>query len=184
MRPPRLALLCLLLLALLAAGCGSDDEGSSGGDDRAADTTPSDTAASTTETESEPPTADLKDTDVKPAIPKPTGSPPDKLVKEDIVKGKGRAAKSGDTVSVQYVGVSFSNGQEFDASWDRGQAFTFPLGGGQVIPGWDKGVVGMKVGGRRELTIPPELAYGAQGAPPSIAPNETLVFVVDLQKIQ
>jgi peptidylprolyl isomerase len=188
MRSPRLALLALLLLALIAAGCGSDDDSSSGSGDRAADNTASDTTATTdTETstaDTEPPTGGLKNTKGKPVIDKPTGSPPDKLVKEDIVVGKGRAAKNGDTVSVQYVGVSFSNGQEFDASWDRGQAFTFPLGGGQVIPGWDKGIVGMKVGGRRQLTIPPELAYGAQGAPPSIAPNETLVFVVDLQKIQ
>jgi peptidylprolyl isomerase len=181
MRLPRLALLALLLLALTAAGCGSDDEGSSGSGDGGGETA-AETQAATTETG--PPTADLEDTDVKPAIDKPTGSPPDKLVKEDIVKGKGRAAKSGDTVSVQYVGVNFSNGQEFDASWDRGQPFSFPLGAGQVIPGWDKGVAGMKVGGRRQLTIPPELGYGAQGSPPAIPPNETLVFVVDLLEIQ
>ena len=84
---------------------------------------------------------------------------------------------------VQYVGVAQSTGKQFDASWDRGQAFDFPLGQGEVIPGWDEGIVGMKVGGRRQLTIPPDQAYGAQGAPPDIGPNETLVFVVDLKKI-
>ena len=114
---------------------------------------------------------------------KPTGSPPRKLVTEDIVKGKGRAAKAGDSVTVQYVGVSFSTGEQFDASWDIGQPFNFPLGAGQVIPGWDKGIAGMRPGGRRVLTIPPELAYGAEGFPPDIAPNETLVFVVDLVSI-
>jgi peptidylprolyl isomerase len=181
MRPSRVVLLALLLLSLIAAGCGSDDEGSSGVGDKAADTS-AETQAATTETG--PPTADIKDVKVKPVIDKPTGSPPNKLVKEDIVVGKGRAAKNGDTVSVQYVGVNFSNGQEFDASWDRGQPFSFALGGGMVIKGWDKGLVGMKVGGRRQLTIPPELGYGAAGSPPAIPPNETLVFVVDMQKIQ
>jgi peptidylprolyl isomerase len=100
------------------------------------------------------------------------------------VKGKGKAAKAGDTVSVQYVGNSWSTGTQFDASWDRGsEPFTFPLGAGQVIPGWDQGIVGMKKGGRRLLVIPPDLAYGDQSPSPDIGPNETLVFVVDLQKI-
>ena len=105
----------------------------------------------------------LEDTSVKPEIPKPSGSPPRKLEKEDIVKGKGPAAKAGDTVVVHYAGVSFSTGEEFDASWNAGQPFSFPLGGGAVIPGWDEGVAGMRKGGRRQLTIPPELAYGAAG---------------------
>ena len=83
-------------------------------------------------------------------------------------------------MTVQYVGVTFSTGEQFDASWDSGQPFSFQLGGGQVIPGWDRGLKGMRKGGRRELTIPPTLAYGAQGSPPAIGPNETLVFVVDL----
>lgn len=177
MRLPRIALLALLLLSLIAAGCGSDDEGSSGGSKT------TDSGSKTATTDTGPPTADLENTDVKPVIEKATGSPPRKLVVEDIVKGKGPAAKSGDTVAVQYVGANFSNGEEFDASWDRGQPFSFPLGSGQVIKGWDKGVVGMRVGGRRQLTIPPELGYGAQGSPPTIPPNETLIFVVDLLKI-
>jgi len=123
-------------------------------------------------------------TDVKkkPEIAKPSGEPPTKLYSRDIVEGKGEAAKSGDSVSVQYVGVSFSNGEEFDASWERPDPFEFQLGQGSVIKGWDEGVVGMRPGGRRLLVIPPDLAYGPQGQG-SIGPNETLLFVVDLEKI-
>ena len=117
-------------------------------------------------------------------IEKPTGAPPRKLVKEDIVKGSGPGAKPGDTVVVNYVGVSFSTGEEFDASWDSGQTFPVQLGAGGVIEGWEKGLVGIKKGGRRELVIPPELGYGAQGSPPAIAPNETLVFVIDAVDIR
>ena len=121
-----------------------------------------------------------KDLDTKPAIPEPAGTPPKKLEIEDVVKGTGKRARNGSNVTVQYVGVSFSTGVQFDASWDSGQPFEFALGTGSVIAGWDKGVKGMKVGGRRKLTIPPDLGYGAQGSPPSIAPNETLIFVIDL----
>jgi peptidylprolyl isomerase len=178
----RLRLLALLALLILAfAGCGSDDD--EGSSDSGSSTAAAETEQQPAQTETEA-AADPKDTGVKPVIDKPTGSPPKKLVKEDIVKGKGKAAKAGDNVSVQYVGVSFSNGEQFDASWDRGQPFTFQLGTGGVIPGWDKGLIGMKEGGRRKLTIPPEMAYGSQGTPDgSIAPNETLVFVVDLEKV-
>ncbi len=119
----------------------------------------------------------------KPEIPAPTGEPPTELVKEDIVVGKGRAAKEGDQVTVHYVGVNFSTGDQFDASWDGGAPATFQLAQGQLIDGWVQGMKGMKVGGRRKLTIPAELAYGAQGSPPAIPPNETLVFVIDLKKI-
>lgn len=121
-----------------------------------------------------------KDLKSKPAIPKPTGKPPKALVVKDIVKGTGATAKAGDAITVQYVGVDFKTGKQFDASWDRGQPFQFQLGAQMVIPGWDQGVAGMKVGGRRELVIPPDLAYGPQGQPPAIAPNATLVFVIDL----
>jgi peptidylprolyl isomerase len=121
-----------------------------------------------------------KDLKSKPAIPKPTGKAPKTLVAKDIVKGKGATAKAGDAITVQYVGVDFKTGEQFDASWDRGQPFQFQLGAQMVIPGWDQGVAGMKVGGRRELIIPPDLAYGPQGQPPAIAPNATLVFVIDL----
>jgi peptidylprolyl isomerase len=97
--------------------------------------------------------------------------------------GKGKRAKKGDEVTVQYVGVSFSTGQQFDASWDSGQPFPFTLGAGMVIPGWDRGVAGMREGGRRMLTIPPDLAYGTAGSPPAIGPDETLIFVVDMVEV-
>jgi peptidylprolyl isomerase len=122
------------------------------------------------------------DLGTKPEVPQPDGSPPDELVTDDVVVGEGAAAKPGDQVAVHYVGVSFSTGKQFDSSWDRGAPFDFPLGAGRVIQGWDYGVTGMRQGGRRTLVIPPELGYGARGAGP-IAPNETLVFVVDLLKI-
>jgi peptidylprolyl isomerase len=118
----------------------------------------------------------------KPEVPQPSGTPPDELATDDVVVGDGAAAKPGDHVAVHYVGVSFSNGTQFDSSWDRGAPFDFPLGAGRVIKGWDFGVTGMREGGRRTLVIPPELGYGARGMGP-IAPNETLVFVVDLVKV-
>jgi peptidylprolyl isomerase len=183
MLPPpmaRLVALLALIAALGLAACGDDD------DDGGGDGSPAPAARQQTETEptqSEQREA-LKDTSTKPVIPRPSGSPPRRLQKDDIVRGKGPAAKPGDTVLVHYAGVTFSTGEEFDASWNRGEPFPFPLGGGQVIEGWDRGIVGMKVGGRRILTIPPELAYGANGFPPAIGPNETLVFVVDLLEIQ
>jgi peptidylprolyl isomerase len=169
---------CLLVLVLALAACGDDD------DEPAAQGT-TDTQATTAEEPS--PSAQreaLEDTSTKPEIPKPSGSPPRKLVKQDLVKGKGPAAKPGDTLTVNYVGVAFSTGDEFDASWDRGQPFDVPLGAGRVIKGWDQGLVGMRKGGRRMLTIPPELGYGHEGYPPTIAPNETLIFVIDLVAIK
>ncbi|MFI1017172.1 FKBP-type peptidyl-prolyl cis-trans isomerase [Streptomyces sp. NPDC020965] len=116
----------------------------------------------------------------KPEIDFPGGEPPKDLEIKDIWEGDGAVAKAGDVVSVHYVGVAFSTGEEFDASWNRGQQFRFPLGGGQVIAGWDQGVQGMKVGGRRQLTIPARLGYGDRGAGGRIKPGETLIFVVDL----
>ncbi|KAB8189376.1 FKBP-type peptidyl-prolyl cis-trans isomerase [Nonomuraea phyllanthi] len=116
----------------------------------------------------------------KPEIDFPEGAPPSDLEIVDLSVGDGPEAKPGQNVRVHYVGVSFSTGEEFDASWNRGQAFEFPLGAGRVIGGWDQGVAGMKVGGRRRLVIPPHLGYGHRGAPPRIKPNETLIFVVDL----
>ena len=116
----------------------------------------------------------------KPTVEVPDGPPPSELVVEDLSVGDGREATSGSTCTMQYVGVAWSTQQQFDASWDRGEPFTFALGQGMVIPGWDQGVAGMKVGGRRQLVIPPDLAYGEQGSPPAIGPDETLVFVVDL----
>jgi peptidylprolyl isomerase len=120
----------------------------------------------------------------KPKVEVPDGPPPKTLQTDDITEGEGAEAQPGDTLTMQYVGVNYSNGKEFDASWDSGQPFTFQLGAGSVIPGWDQGIQGMKVGGRRELIIPPDLGYGAQGSPPDIPPNETLVFIVDLLDVQ
>jgi peptidylprolyl isomerase len=168
----------LMLLALMAlAGCGDDNDGEA--------TTQAERQASTSEEPS--PSAQreaLKDTSTKPVIPKPSGSPPRRLEKEDIVKGKGPAAKPGDTVTVSYVGVTFSTGHEFEVPWDRGQPSDVTLGAGRVIEGWERGLVGIRKGGRRMLTIPPELAFGTDGHPPSIGPNETLVFVVDALDIK
>jgi peptidylprolyl isomerase len=117
----------------------------------------------------------------RPQIAKPEGDIPFDLGVEDLVIGDGAEAVNGTKVSVHYVGVAFSTGDEFDASWNRGQPFQFKLGKGQVIPGWDAGVAGMRVGGRRQLTIPSAMAYGARGAGGGvIKPHEPLVFVVDL----
>ena len=119
----------------------------------------------------------------KPEVEKPTGDIPFELIVDDIVVGDGDEATNGKKVTVHYVGVAFSTGDEFDASWNRGQAFSFKLGKGQVIHGWDAGVQGMKVGGRRKLTIPSAMAYGARGAGNVIKPHEPLVFVVDLRAV-
>ena len=116
----------------------------------------------------------------KPEVTIPDTPPPADLVIEDLVVGDGPEATPGQPVEVHYVGVAWSTGREFDASWDRGGSFGFRLGAGQVITGWDEGVAGMKRGGRRRLTIPPAKGYGAAGAGGVIGPNETLVFVVDL----
>ena len=179
-----LLILPLLLATLLFAACG--DDSSSSDEETAA--TPTATEAAT-----ETPAAPSGDSGVKvtgelgekPEIEVPEGgTPPTELVIEDIEKGKGPKAKAGDTVAVQYVGVLYKDGQQFDASWDNGGTpFEFALGQGMVIPGWDQGVEGMQAGGRRVLTIPPDLAYGATGQGP-IGPNETLVFVVDLEEIK
>jgi peptidylprolyl isomerase len=157
----------VICAAIVVAGCGDDN--SSKPD---AQTSGSETTTATAPERS------------KPDVRVPKGSPPKRLVIKDLIKGKGRVARSSDQVTVQYVGVDHKTGKQFDASWDRGQPFFFQLGGGQVIPGWDKGVAGMAVGGRRELIIPPKLAYGREGQPPAIRRNATLVFVIDLIKVQ
>jgi len=171
----RIALTLIAVVAVLAVtACGDEDESGAGAAQK----------PDATQTETAPSEDALKDTSTKPEIPKPTGIPPRKLVKQDIVKGKGPGAKAGDTVTVNYVGMNFSNGVEFDSSWDSGQPFPVQLGAGMVIEGWDKGLVGIRKGGRRMLTIPPEMGYGAEGYPPDIPPNETLVFVVDAVSIE
>ncbi|HZU79586.1 MAG TPA: FKBP-type peptidyl-prolyl cis-trans isomerase [Acidimicrobiales bacterium] len=119
----------------------------------------------------------------KPTVVVPSGSPPKQLLTHDLIVGTGATIQSGQTVTMQYVGYSWSSKQQFDASWDRGQPFSFTFGVGQVIPGWDQGLAGMKVGGRRELVIPPALGYGSSSPGPGIAANDTLVFVVDLVNV-
>jgi peptidylprolyl isomerase len=120
----------------------------------------------------------------KPEIDVPEGSAPADLVVEDVKEGDGQEARPGDTISAHYVGVAHSTGEEFDASWNRGAPLDFRLGVGQVIKGWDDGIVGMKVGGRRKLTIPSHLGYGDRGAGAAIKPGETLIFVVDLVDVR
>jgi peptidylprolyl isomerase len=164
--PLSIVSLCLAL-ALAIAGCGSSGDSSS---------TPSTSAA----TAAEKPDGGATDLNKKPKVTVPSGPAPKKLEEREIVEGAGAEAKAGDEVTVQYVGVGYDSKKEFDSSWSRSEPFTFTLGAGEVIPGWDQGVAGMKVGGRRELTIPANLAYGPTGSPPVIGPNETLIFVVDL----
>ena len=182
--PVRLKLVILtfaLLLAAGIAGCGGDNTSKAepGATPDAAATAPAPSA----------PNVDAivagigKNTKKKPKIVRPEGDPPTKLVVKDIVKGTGRKAKAGDMLTMQYVGVSWSNGEQFDASWDRSEPFRFQLGAGMVIPGWDQAMVGMRKGGRRLLIIPPDLGYGDAGAGGAIGPNETLIFAVDLVKI-
>jgi peptidylprolyl isomerase len=179
------AALATLGLTVLIAGCGSSSSNSSIGvgqenkADEALATATSSTPTSTspTATVKTPTTGPLSK---EPKVTPPTGPSPTKLVTKDLIVGTGPEAKAGEQVTVNYVGVLYKGGKEFDASWKRNETFPFVLGKGQVIPGWDQGVAGMKVGGRRELIIPAELAYGAKGSPPSIPPNSALVFVVDL----
>jgi peptidylprolyl isomerase len=153
---------------LAIAGCGGSDDSS----------TESSAAAESTAT-----TNESSAEKTKPKVTVPKGAPPKQLEVKDLEEGTGAEAKAGDEVTVQYVGVNYKNGKEFDSSWSRSEPFPLTLGAGSVIPGWEQGIEGMKVGGRRELIIPPELAYGETGYPPSIAPNETLVFVIDLLEV-
>jgi peptidylprolyl isomerase len=177
----------LAAVALIAAGCGDDKKSGSDTTGSNAATTPAATSTAAPAPKASsgqaPAVKNATDLSKKPDITTPAGDPPTSLIKKDLVVGKGPAIKPGQMATVQYVGNSWSTGKQFDASWDRGQPFSFPLGQGQVIQGWDTGVKGMKVGGRRELVIPPDQAYGAQSPGPGIGPNETLVFVVDLKRI-
>jgi peptidylprolyl isomerase len=176
MSPRRPILAGLAVLALALAGCGSDDNKSSS-DSASAST-------SGTQQSTAPANTNGQDLTKKPTIKTPGGKPPTDLVVKDLVKGTGRTAVPGANATVDYVGVLYKNGKQFDASWDRGQPFTFNLGAGMVIPGWDRGVVGMKVGGRRELIIPADQAYGAQSPSPDIPANSALIFGIDLKNLQ
>jgi peptidylprolyl isomerase len=175
-RPLRALLPVVLLLTLAAVGCGSDSSAKPA--DRAT-STPADPAREVDRIASQIATKLSQ----RPKIPAPKGRPPANLVKKDIVKGTGAKVKPGVPISVQYVGASWSDGKEFDASWNRGQAFPLTIPG-QVIEGWNEGILGMRQGGRRLLIIPPLKGYGPNGTPDgSIKPNETLAFVIDADKV-
>jgi peptidylprolyl isomerase len=171
MRGRLLLLIAAICAALAFAGCGGDDS----------TTSEATTASEATTTEE---SAETAPEGTKPKVTVPKGPPPKKLEIKEITKGEGAEAKAGDYVTVHYVGVGYDSKEQFDASWDRGEPFSFSLGAGEVIGGWDQGVAGMKVGGRRELIIPPDLGYGPAGSPPTIGKNETLIFVVDLLSVE
>ena len=177
-----LASILALCIALAVAGCGGDDSTTESTEATQTTATESSEAAESTTSPAKKSKPAAKKT--KPKVSVPGGPPPKKLEIEDLEEGTGAAAEAGNTVTVQYVGVGYQSGKEFDTSWGRPKPFIFQLGVGKVIPGWDQGIEGMKVGGRRELVIPPELAYGETGIPPSIGPNETLIFVVDLLAVE
>ena len=179
--------LATLGAAVLIAGCGSSSSSSTigVGDENSANNTLATSTSTTPTTSTSPTTASVKTPasgplSKEPTVTPPSGPAPAKLVTKELIVGTGPEAKAGDSVTVNYVGVLYKGGKVFDASWKRNETFPFVLGKSQVIPGWEQGIVGMKVGGRRELIIPAELAYGAKGSPPTIPPNSALIFVVDL----
>ena len=166
-----------LAAVLLIAGCGGSSSESSigiGQENKADEALAKSGEVAVAKTPTSGPLAS------EPKVTPPSGAAPTKLVTKELIPGTGKEAKAGETVTVNYVGVLYKGGKEFDASWKRKEPFQFKLGQGQVIKGWDQGVAGMKVGGRRELIIPSELGYGATGSPPAIPANAPLVFVVDL----
>lgn len=178
----------LVALGTLAAGCGSGGSVSSGSTTTAGSAATSTSAATsattaiTLVTSGLPAVSNAKNMSAAP-VPAAGGSPPPTTLEaEDLVVGTGAAAADGMTVKVQYVGANYADGKVFDSSWSRGQPASFPLSG--VIAGFKDAIIGMKVGGRREVVIPPNLGYGPQGQPPTIQPNETLVFVIDLLGVQ
>jgi peptidylprolyl isomerase len=190
MRKPIIITSALVALAAALAGCGSSTAPgiqvapSSGPTAAAAAPATSSASSSTTTSSTTTPTTPLPAAlTTKPKVAPPSGAPPKKLVVKDLIKGTGPAATPGSTVTVQYVGVLYKGGKQFDASWNdgSGKPVQLPLSG--VIPGWQQGLPGMKVGGRRELIIPSNLGYGAKGSPPRIPPNSALVFVIDLHGV-
>ncbi len=185
-----LTLAVLAILTLLLVGCGGGGEqedtsaGGTGAGENQIEPPPSEPEEPEVVRSEELRSLDVgDDTSEKPEFEPPAGPPPKELQIYDVKEGDGAEATAGRPLSMQYAGKSFSTGEEFDASWDRGEPFAFTLGAGEVIPGWDLGIEGMREGGRRILVIPPELGYGEQGSPPAIKPGETLVFVVDLKSV-
>ena len=185
--PRPAVVLATLGAAVLIAGCGSSGSSSTigVGDENSANNTLATSTSTTPTTSTSPATASVKTPasgplSKEPTVTPPSGPAPTKLVTKDLIVGTGPEAKAGDSVTVNYVGVLYKGGKVFDASWKRNETFPFVLAKSQVIPGWEQGIVGMKVGGRRELIIPSGLAYGAKGSPPTIPPNSALIFVVDL----
>jgi peptidylprolyl isomerase len=171
--------------ALALAACGSSPSNSAANSTTTTSTAGTGRGAAADAATTPIPAADLSpagSASTEPSVTVPSGTPPAQLESADLIAGSGPAAASGDKLTVQYTLATYSSGKVIQSSWTS-QPFTFTLGAGQVIPGWDKGVVGMKAGGRRELIIPPSLGYGAQSPGAGIAPNDTLVFVIDLQKI-
>lgn len=120
----------------------------------------------------------------EPRLEAPEGTPPKRLVVVDIARGRGAVARRGDKITIRYLGIVYETGEQFDSTWERNQTFTYKLGSGLTVPGFERGVEGMRVGGRRKLIVPPRLAYGARGLPPKVPPNSTLVFVVDLIEVR
>lgn len=179
----RLPLILLACLAVVIAGCGSSDDSS---------TNSSESTATSTESAEKSPAESGGSAEkqgsggekTKPTVTVPKGVSPKNFAIKELEEGTGATAKKGDQVTVQYVGVGYDSEEEFDSSWSRNEPFSFTLGAGEVIKGWDQGVEGMKVGGRRELLIPGNLAYGPEGRPPTIGPNETLIFVIDLLSVE
>lgn len=182
MKLPVLILVLCAALAIAVAGCGGGSDsstGSSGSTESSASTEAGDSAKESSGSAE----SSTKGEKTKPKVTVPKGISSKNFATKELEEGAGATAKSGDEVTVQYVGVGYDSEEEFDSSWSRNEPFSFTLGGGEVIKGWEQGVEGMKVGGRRELLIPGNLAYGAAGSPPAIGPNETLIFVIDLLSV-
>jgi len=172
----KLPIVVTSLCAVLAiAGCG-------GGSDSSTGSTESSPAESSGSTAAESSSAGAKKK-TKPIVTSPETTPPKRLEVSEWERGSGAVAKAGDEVTVQYVGTGFKTDKEFDSSWSRNEPFSFTLGAGEVIPGWEQGIEGMRVGARRQLLVPPDLAYGKAGSPPAIGPNEALIFVIDLLEV-
>lgn len=179
-----LIVIACLIVVLAAAGCGSgsSSDSASSGDSSSASTASATNTNASNESGESPPSA-TPPTKPPAKIEIPTNVPKDKLATADLKEGAGATARDGDELTVQYIGVGSKSEKTFDSSWEREEPLSFQLGEGEVIKGWDEGIVGMKVGGRRELYIPAHLAYGSEGTA-SIAPNEAIVFVIDLLAVK